>query len=246
MTDTDIMITVHEQYKKEILSEIGYPVVKVEDLEFTWDDIVDTCIRPAVRLYFKWFPKREVVHYPITYTFEIDFPDEDTFGVVDARLNKTAFSGATPRSESAFINAMNFHHRSGSRYHHTYDYGTFQARVMERAEGRAAINQYGAFKVDIDEDNRIVHGYSNTPGELTIIWAKFSHNFDEIPYSKLDDVIKLSKANVLRLFYMLRSQLDDDVNVQFDVSDFESRAKDLEESVLDRWKSITKPVVLRG
>lgn len=244
----DSTVDIHDTYYKEILSEIGYPVVKEEDLEFTQEDIVDTCIRPAIRLFFTWFPKRAIDRYPITYTFDIDFPDEDTFGVVDARLNKTAFGGATPRSESAFVNSLNYQvmNRSSNKYHSTNDYGMFQAKVMERAEGRAAVNMYGAFKVDVDEDARKVTGYSNTPGELTITWAKMSYNFSDIPQSKLNDVIKLSKANVLRLFAMLRNQLQDDVNIEFDVSEFQSRAQDLEEQVMERWRSMTKPVVIRG
>jgi len=244
MPDSNIVIP--DQYYKEILSEIGYPVIKEDDLEFSREDIMDTCIRPAIRLLFTWFPKKNIQHYPVTSRFSIDFPSENTFGITDARLNTSAFGGATARSESAFVNHINYRQSTGSRYHSKYDYGTFEARVMERAEGKAAVNTYGSFKVDIDENERIATGYTNTPGELTITWAEMSTDFNEVPQSKLSDVLKLSKANVLRLFYMLRTQIEDDVNIQFNISDFQDRADTLEEDVMERWRSISKVVVLRG
>jgi len=241
------MIIIQESEYKEIISEIGYPVVTEEDLEFTRADIQDLFIYPAMREYFTWFPKEKEVSYSITNTFEFPFPDEYTYGIIDSRLNTTA--AGSDVTASPFVNELVFNARTNSgygAYGTKNDYGLVQANYMERAE-RRAVNDYSkSYKISVDSGERIVKGFTNILGELVIVWAKFSDNFDDIPYRRKSEVIDLAKSKVLKGFAMLRGQMNTDIGIEFDVGAFENKAEDLETKTLDKWKSMTKVAVIRG
>lgn len=241
------MITIQESEYKEIITELGYPVVNEEDLEFSRRDIQDLFIYPAMREYFTWFPKELETSQSITGRFEIPFPDSYTYGIIDSRLNTTA-SGSDVTA-SPFMNELVFNVRTRSGrgvYGTANDYGMTQANYLERAE-RRAVNDYSkSYKISVDSGERKVYGYTNIAGELVIVWAKYSDNFDDIPYRRKSEVIDLAKSKVLKGFAMLRGQMNADIGVEFDTRVFEDRARDLEEKVLEKWKSMTKVAVIRG
>jgi len=226
------MITISEQDYKQIISELGYPVVSEEDLEFSRSDIQDLFIYPAMREYFTWFPKEKETSVSITGSFEIPFPDENTYGIVDSRLNTTASGSGT--TTSPFMNELIFNActRSGAGLYGTQnDYDMTQANYLERAE-RRAVNDYSkSYKISVDNSEKKVYGYTNIAGELVITWAKFSENFDDIPYRRKSEVIDLAKSKVLKGFAMLRGQMNTDIGIEFDTAVFEDRARDLEEKV---------------
>lgn len=241
------MITIQENEYKEIISEVGYPVIKEEDLEFSRSDIQDLFIYPAMREYFTWFPKEKEVSYSITNRFEFPFPDEYTYGIVDSRLNTTA--AGSDVTASPFINELVFNARTRSgygAYGTNNDYGLVQANYMERAERRAVADYSKSYKISVDSGNRTVKGFTNVLGELVIIWAKFSDDFNDIPYRRKSEVIDLAKSKILRGFALLRSQMNSDIGVEFDVGPFETRADELETKTLDKWKSMTKVAIIRG
>jgi len=98
----------------------------------------------------------------------------------------------------------------------------------------------------VDESNRKITGYTNITGELIITWAKHSYNFNEVPLSKLKDVIKLSQSILLRTLGMLRSQVNSGTSNEFNYQSFIDRADKLEEDVMTRWRGLTKVVLIRG
>ena len=241
------MITIQESEYKQIISELGYPVVKEEDLEFSRQDIQDLFIYPAMREYFTWFPKELETAQSISNRFEIPFPDEYTYGIVDSRLNTSA-SGADVTA-SPFMNELVFNSRGSSgrgMYGTRNDYGMTAASFMERSERRAMNDYSKSYKISVDNSNKRVVGYTNVMGELAITWAKFSEDFEDIPFRRKSEVIDLSKSNALKGFAMLRGQMNTDIGVEFDTGMFEDRATSLREEVLEKWKSMTKVVVIRG
>ena len=52
-------MTISDKDYNEILAEIGYPVVRAGDLEYTKEQIEDLFIYPALREFFIWFPKTQ-------------------------------------------------------------------------------------------------------------------------------------------------------------------------------------------
>lgn len=228
----------------EIIAELGYPVVDEESLEFNRQQIKDNFIFPALREFFIWFPKTQMQSTQVSSTFSIDFPDEFTYGVVDARIN-SSISG-NGRTGSIFLDTIH-HSQSSSRMYGTpYDYGVTEAKHLERSFRKASMNKNKVERLDVDNVNKKLTGFTNFAGELTITWAKFSNNFDDVPFIRKTDVIELAKSKVLRGFALLRSQLNSDIGVDLNTSDLMSRADDLERKVMDKWKAISKVTIIRS
>lgn len=240
-------MTISDQDYYEILAEIGYPIIQPEDLEFTKEQIEDYFIYPALREYFVWFPKTSLQSVYVSSEFSVDFPDEETYGVVDARIN-TSITG-DGRTSSPFVNALYFKKTTTSgfkMYGTDNDYGVTEAKYLERAYNKAASNYMRVKRLDVDYANKKLDGYTTVNGELLITWAKASSNFNDVPFTRKTDVIELAKSKVLKGFAMLRGQLNSDVGVEFNTSDFMSRSQDLEDKVMNKWKAISKVTILRN
>jgi hypothetical protein len=237
---------ISDQDYYEILTEIGYPVLQQDDLEFTKQQIEDYFIFPALRLFFTWFPKTEIQSTFVASDFSIDFPDENTYGVIDARINTSITSDG--RTSSPFINSLYFKQTTSgyNMYGTGNDYGVRDASYLERSFNKTVNNSIRVKRLDVDTVNKKLTGYTTINGELIITWAKFSNNFDDVPFIRKTDVINLAKSNVLKGFAMLRSQLNSDVGVEFNTSEFLSRSQDLEDKVMEKWKAISKVTILRN
>jgi hypothetical protein len=239
-------IIISDSDYKEIISELGYPIVKEEELEFSREDIQSLFIFPAMREFYIWFPIKSTQSVSSTGSFTIPFPDEYTYGVLDSRINTTA-SGAN-HTASPFMNELIYNSKvsDGGAYGTRNDYGFQEARYLRRAELRASADYSKSYKINVNEEARQVEGYSNVTGELVITWAKWSDNFNNIPFRRKGEVINLAKANVLKGFAMLRGQMSTDVGVEFDTAKFEDRARDLEEKIIEKWQGMTKVAIIRG
>lgn len=238
-------IQISDDHYKEILREIGYPVVTDQDIELSKDDILDICVRPVLREFFSFFPIKETISHMVNSNFSYDFPDDSTFGILDARLN-TSYFGASGRTANPFSNAYLYTVKNIGKYGTINDYGFREAQTMQKLEKTTAVNYTKAFRVDVNESDRKITGYTNITGELIVTWAKESFNFEDVHLSKIKDVIKLSQANLLRTLGMLRGQIDSGTNSNFNYQLFLDRADKLEDEVITRWKNFTKVVIMRG
>ena len=239
-------IEISEDDFHEILSIIGYPLINISDLEYSEEDIKKLFILPALREYYKWFPIEDDQIYSVSGQFELDFPDDYTFGAVDIRL-VTQPLGATKVS-NPFFNELFYHRSSSSRgyYGTRNNYGMTETRFIRRMERQSFINNGKTFRVKVDRSKRKVIGYTTMMGNVSVSWAKFSPVYDEVNYSFIDDVKKLSQANLLEGLVMIRGQQASNLDVEFNVDLFEKKAEDLKEEVLTRFKEHTKVVLLRG
>lgn len=238
-------MTISDSDYQEILSELGVPVVSQDVLEFTREHIEDVFIFPAMREYFSWFPLKLVQSVKVTGDFTLDFPDDFTYGVIDARISTGGVGGS---SGSPFLNEIMIKQRSssGGLYGTPYDYGTNESYYMERSLKQAQMNTQRVKRLDVDEGNKTVTGYSNIAGELIITWAKYSDDFATIPFRRKTEVINLAKANVLRGFAMLRGQFSSDINVDFNADVFSRRADELYDKTMNKWKRMTKVAISRN
>lgn len=239
-------MTISDQDYFEILTELGYPALTEDDLEFGRDDIENYFIYPALREYFIWFPIIETQSVYVSSDFSIDFPDEDTYGISSARVNSSVSGNG--RTSSPFMNSLLYTKAcSGANMYNTgNDYGVRNAMIVESSFNRSMLNVSMVKRLHVDSANRKLTGYSTVDGELIVNWAKSSTNFNDVPFIRKSDVINLAKSRVLKGFALLRSQLNSDVGVEFNSSDFMSRSEDLEEKVMTKWKSISKVTIIRS
>lgn len=241
MTD----FTINEENFAKVMLAVGAPILDYSDFEFTVDEIKTLIIKDAVLSFWSWFPIKEESDNSIGTSFAIDFPDAETFGALDVRLNTAAY-GAQGVTRNPFVDEVNYRPGYRGLYGTGYDYNTFQSDVYAKLERQTVINKNKAFRVQINESTRQITGYSNAVGILTIIWAKYSNSFEDIPYNRFQEVIWLAQSKLLRALGMIRGQLDADTGADFNYDMFIKRADDLEEKVMTKWKAFTKPVILRG
>jgi len=240
------LLAISDQSYNEILMELGYPFVKEEELEFPKETIINMMIWPALQQYYMYFPLQVQQQISTSGSFELPFPDEETFGITDARINNT-FIGSGALTTNPFLNSLLVNRQaSSSRYGSPYGYNLEQAKTYERYERQSILEDIRSFKIHVDENNRKVTGYTNVAGRLSITWAKYDYNFEAIPFKWKRDVLKLSKSYVLRAFGNLRAQLKQEDPDGFDYQNFLDRADNYNLEVMDRWEGISKVVVLRG
>jgi len=238
-------INIDDRHINEILSEVGYPVLTLEDIEISVDQLKEIVIIPVLREFYSWFPITTFNEYSVTSTFAIDFPETNIFGILDARINTNSLGGGAVTS-NPFINEQFAYNRiRKQRYGTRYDYNLEIADIMVRAQRESELNSIIGKRIDVSIMNRQVTGYTNVVGRLLIEWAHWDENFENIQYTKQDEVIKLCKARLLRVMAMIRGQQNSDTPVQFDAALFLDRAKELEEEVKEKWKDYSKVVVRR-
>ena len=242
---TDLVIS-DADYNR-ILTAIGYPLIAATDLNLTDDQIKTLFILPVLTdTYYVLFPIIANTQVTITSSFSIAFPDDYTFGVVDARVNTRPYSGSA-KVANPIINDLiiTIGGRSQKKWGTPYDYGFSQVKIMERMERDAIVEDEKAIKIHVDIANRVLEGYSNTYGELSITWAKYSNDFNDIKFQLKADAIKLAQARLLEYLGMLREQAVNDLPTELDGSEFLSKSESYREEVLEKWHKHTKVVMLR-
>lgn len=241
-------VNISDQEYNEIVAEMGAKAFGEDQLPYTPDEVKSYAVYPALRKYFSYFPIQKRTGTTVTGEFSVPFPDEETFGVVDTRLNTSYSTGK--KSDSPFINQLLYSSKRGSygagMYGTQNDYGMDVAQHFLRSETRASIDTNKAFYVNVNEADRIVEGYTNITGELVVTWAKFRPDMDAVKFVRRDDVIRLSKAYFYRMLSMLFGLQEDNIDVTFNYSMLEDRANDLEEEILNKWQEHSKVVILRG
>jgi hypothetical protein len=245
----DELIIPDEKYYL-ILKPLGYPILTETDFGISSTDIKELFIKYVLKnIYFKWFPIIEGDQYSVSSSFSIDFPNDYVFGVVDARLFRKGIGGAT-RSGNPLIDEVNIKLGSSNAYRNMWktgnDYGYSEVYYIERMRRQAIIDNVKAVKKTIDYKNRKITGYTNIAGELSVSWAQWSPDWDDIPMKFEDDVIKLCQSHLLEYFGELRNQAIQSLPTEINGDAFIAKAESLKEEVLDKWRKFTKVVLLRN
>lgn len=240
------MIDISQSDYNLILTAIGYPAVKESDLEITKADILEYIVKPCVRQYWKWFPKTLIESKYVSASVAVfPFPNKDTFGVLDCRMNP--YNTDYGRSSSPFLNAINYHEGHHRMYGTPYDYGMTEAELSKRAWDISRASYLRAVNIEVDRNNREVRIFTNDIGEVIITWAMISESFEDIPIKAKDEVIQLCQCYLLRFMADLRGQISqDDSGTSFDISGFNDRADALEDKVMTAWKGRSKGTIARG
>ena len=242
------IITIEDQVFKQIMSKLGYPLTSIADFPINESDLKDLYIWQAMREYWKWFPIPYEQEFTIGNRFEIDFPDTETFNVLDVRLNtnvpQTGMTGLV--SSDPFINVQSIQRIGTSgRYGTPYNYQDTTTYFYRRAELQAIKNSQNAFRPKVDITNRKLIGYSNLTGRITITWAKYSYDFGDIPFQRIDEVVKLAQAYIAEGFGNVINLQSTDLPNNLDGDFLSTMANDYKEEVLTKWKGMTKVAIIR-
>jgi hypothetical protein len=230
-----------------IISRIGYPFVKEEDLEINFNQFKDICILPALQEYYRFFPLVQESVYSVTGSFNIPFPTDGTYGVLDARLS-TSRNG-TSQTSNPLINSTFIRTSSGFTggvYGTRYDYELNRVYHLERFTGQSEVAMYSALKINVNHNNRTLEGFSNIYGKMLVKWASLSSDFNDIDFRRKREVQDLASAYILKYLGELRIQGEmSDLPVAFNGATFIDRGEKLEDKTIEKWQSFTKPVIIR-
>ncbi len=258
--DSDALVIIDDLDLENILFEVGVPFIALEELEYTREQLLRNAIWPAMKEYFKWFPIIEMETRPMGAggRFEIDIPTYaytaqrvylvPGFGVDVYSRNPFYMSWAQGNSGfgypgSPVIGAPGTNRNMRRRY---TDIRGFETYILERAARQGAVNYGKRTRIRINIANKKIIGFVNQIGTLEIEWAVNSHDWSDIPFQRQSEVRDLAKAYVMRGLAMLRQQSPKDIPGVLDVSQFLTRATELEKATLEVWRSATKAVVVRS
>jgi hypothetical protein len=246
----DEPVLVPSNIMKRITSALGTPILDLkEDLLIDEEMIKELFIRPAMQLYFTYWPKILKQDYPITQQVQIPFPNNNVYGIAQARVALN--QNANTWSRSPFLNEVlrkqvssygSYGVQPGTRRDPYITAGTL---IKEQTEALSYISLRKAGVFIVDTDERYLRGYSNVSGILVISWAQYFWNWDKIRFEHTEDVIKMCKVYALRFIGGIRSQSDPNTGVTIDGSSFLEQADKLEEEILtNRWEGRVPIVVL--
>lgn len=261
------MIKIDDLDYNLILKSVGYPIIKEDELEYSKEEILSFFVQPSMKDYFIWFPlvERQIVNVN-NQTFEIPFPKkkikkskkneegEDIeeeietdnpflYGVASIRFSPSSY-GLT-RSGNVFVDTIHYsankHHPWGS----PYTYGLEESYYLKRNLDVTKMDQLRAVDYKVDEQNRVVKGFSNDVGELVIDWAKWSDNFNDIPFKSKNEVIDLISGRLMVDIARIESRINTGTGVEINTNDLKEDGQKKIDDVLSKWKNISKIAIQR-
>lgn len=243
------MITIPDNIFSQIMTCMGYPFIKEDELELDFGQIKEMLISAAMMEYYRWFPVEEVTTLSISGQFEVPFPDAFTFSAKDCRMTTNLMNyGPTGNAlvDERFIQSSGGIYGRGM-YGTRNSYGFDTARISRRVEMQSFIDKAKTFDWHVIENQRKITGFSNVAGTMKITWAKWSEDWQYVAFSQQKDVIKLCKAEILKYFGNLRKQDSvPDAPVELNGDILLEQASKLEEEVYEKWQNFTTPIITRG
>lgn len=239
-----------------ICTELGVPFIRFDELEYSQQEILDLMIKPALQEYFKWFPKVEIVTYPVYSATEqeYEFPT-GAYDVVHVGVNQGITQGTTSNILLRYFDEVVWNAQSpsmgnigGSRSPHTR-MNDFGSMMMDRAVRQGMINYAARVHHDVITKNgkKFVRAYSNKPGTMQIHYALHTLDWNDTEFARRPELRELCRANVLRAFGNLRSQAKSDIPGTVDYTTWVSEAKTIKEAVIKDWQELVKTSgIIRG
>ena len=239
-----------------ICTDLGVPFIRFEELEYTQQNILDMMVKPALQEYFKYFPKVEIVSYPLNTAnvVEYEFPT-GAYDVLHIGINQGITQGASSNILLRYFDEVVWNAQSpamgnvgGTRAPHSrqIDFGSM---MMDRAVRQGMINYATRIHHEIVNRNgkRFVKAYSNKAGSIQIHFALQTLDWNDTEFARRPELRELCRSNILRAFGSLRSQAKADIPGAIDYKEWVSEAKTIRESVLKDWQELVKTSgIIRG
>ncbi len=238
------MITVSQTVLDEVKSTIGYPLII--NLDFGTGTGTDTYITNYVisrvlRIYYTYFPIRTDNNITVNGTFEVAYPEADVYRMLRYFFNykNVNFSTFSP----FLLQAMTIGRGSFFR---DFTNSQVQEAIIRLSTAESLVDYTKAVQLDDYPNLRLVKGYTNISGDITIEWAKKSDNFGDIIWSYQDDAIKLAKAYFIQDIYRLREQVKLETKVSINTQALKEDATRWEDEVTSKWRKRGFAVVLKN
>ena len=232
-------ITIDDEDLALIKKVLAYP--QVDNLLLSDDQIKTLIISVILRNYFTKFPLLVENTYSVNSETEINFPDEYTFGVVDARVLNTGFS--LP-SGTSFWDLIRFNMFQGNDIVTKSTYGQNkynpsalkQTNLLSLYQAQSIKNTFTSVSTRVDNVNKKLKVFSSIAGTLYVLWAKYSLNFNDVRYERKNDVIALCQAELLDHLADATSILSDSaIEISINSDALRSRATELRDKVYEKW-----------
>lgn len=236
-----------------ILTEVGIPFLRIDELELTKSAIKRYCIKPAFDTYFGFFPiikEEEVGALSGGTTFKKEFP-KNAYAAVPYYVLGGGSAGSQFRGAFSLYREQMMY-GGGAMMGGAFGRGVSyrkpvpgyvglqnaDASMNVLAAQQGYINYFRREHVSTIKENgkRYAVGFSTVGGTVNIKWLCNSYDFDDIKFSIRTDFRKLCKAHVLRNLGMLRALVKVDVPGTIDFSMYTSRADTLENEIREKWE----------
>ena len=252
-------VTINDYDYEEVMSCLGAPFIRDEELEYSKQEILDLAIRPALREFFKWCPKARPQEVSVTTRVQTVPMPSDAYCVVGLSLQQNGVSPAgdvtnpfmyayQQQMYGGITNPLNSHMGTGV---YNVNRNGMSTILSNRAVAQAYVNYTrrvhyeGPYKNS--DGSRYITIYSNTNGRFNIWWGIESHDFNDVEMAQKDNAIRLAKAKVMQLFGNLRRQSKSDIPGQVNYDYLITEGKELEKEVITELKDLVKSSgVLRG
>ena len=246
-------IIISDFWLNQIKKVLAYP--SADNLLLNDDEIKTFCVFSAMRDYFVRFPIKTTVQVDVTQNITIDFPDDDTFGVLDLRVVGKSGTLAESSGNSfwgilqyqAFNGTSNSGVGKGSMYGiEGYNpSGLAQTHLMKRQEYASLQNSLNTIDYRIDIPNRNIVVYSSAQSKVLVAWAKQSNDFSKVTFEQQQNVVKLAQANLMRHLADTASIVSDNaLDIDINTDELKTKADELEEKVIEIWNEYPHPFVL--
>jgi hypothetical protein len=247
LTDT---IIIHERWLDQIKKCIAYP--DVDNLLLDDTQIKNFCVFPALHTYFNKFPILSEQTQSINGEVFISFPDDETFGIIDARIVDVGLVGGTGTGfwdivafntySSPYITSKSTGAYGKKGYNPS---GLIYQKDIQRQTLKSQQNMYTTLKTRVDHANKRLIAYSSISGTLNITWAKYSSDFDKVKNEYKLDVVKLAQAELM--IHLANSSailVDSGLEVSINTDYLKSSASELFTEVKEKWDQIPDMILL--
>lgn len=242
-------IIIDEKHLDLIKQVIGKPFL--DEFGISDADIKKYAVYPALLEYFRKFPITVEDQVAVSNATEIPFPDDFTYGVLDARIVgkgetytsssfwdiirfQTLYPSLVPKSIGVYGSKFNFNQLN-------------QLNLMAKAVYDTYGN-LGTYKIKIDYPNRKIIAYCSFAAFLNFTWAKYSLNFKDVRFERINDVINLARMNLLYLLVDFAALYEDSqIDRRINADALRTKAEFIYNEVLkEGWRQIPDVVLLRG
>ena len=243
-------ITITDSYLNLIKSALGYPT---EDGEFLLTDpqIKEFCIAPAPRQYFAKFPYSVQTEYDISFNelLSVNYPDEDTYGITDARITHQEYPTADS-SWTNFLYTAQYNNQVSTKNFGRAGYNPnslSQASMTAYQALRSKANMSKTIRIHVNHEERLITAETNRGSKLLVTWAKYSDDFTNVRYNYIQDVIELSQGHMMKHAARTMGIFQNTnmpVNINYDFLNSEGDA--LLTKVLDKWNEISGVLLIKN
>jgi hypothetical protein len=249
-------VDISEDELNIILTDLGVPFIRMDELEYSRPQILDLMIKPALEEYFKWFPRVEIVSYPLSTAnrVEKEFPT-GAYDVVHVTVTQ-GFGGGAQNVLLRYFDEVVWNSQSpmmgssgGGRRAPRSTGQDWGSMMLDRAVRQGLINYGTRIQHHVVNKNgkKFLTAYCNKLGTLQVHYAMRSYKWEDSEFARRPELRELARAHVLRAFGAIRAQAKADIPGAVDYSEWERKSFDLREKVITEWKSIAKySGILRG